>query len=81
MKKLIDEDPVYLHSYSMGNGFPEVREIIAKSYRDNYKFPASADNVFITSGAAGAIKASINAVVAPDEEIILITPYFAEYYM
>lgn len=81
LEKLIQIDPVQLHSYSMGNGLPFVRQAIADSIKKHHGFPASADHVFITSGAAGGLKATINAIVNQDEEIILISPYFPEYYM
>lgn len=81
LSKLIDIEPVSLHSYSMGSGLPEVRKAIADSIKNTHNFPANFEHIFVTSGAAGAIAASMKAVVNPDEEIVLISPFFAEYKM
>ena len=81
LSRLIEIDPVTLHSYSMGNGLPEVRKAISDCIKKTHNFSANMEHVFVTSGAAGAIAASMKAVVNPDEEIVLITPFFAEYKM
>lgn len=81
LEQLINMDPAELHSYSMANGLLCVRQKIADYISQENNFRASADNIFITGGAAGGLKATINGIVNSGEEVILIAPYFPEYCM
>ena len=76
---LLETDPVVLHTYSPASGFPTTKEAIAQSIRDNYDFPATADQVYMTAGAAGGLAISIGAITNPGDEVIVISPYFPEY--
>lgn len=39
----------------------------------------TADDIFMTSGAAGAIAHAIRCVTKPGDEVITFAPYFPEY--
>lgn len=81
LKQSLSTDPVELHSYSMAAGLPDVRAKIAESISQNHNFLAKPEHVFLTTGAAGGLAACMNALANPGEEIILLSPYFAEYNM
>lgn len=76
---LMDEDPVALHGYTPAAGDPRAREAVARSIRERYGVPATAAQVYLTAGAAGALAISIAAVTEPGDEVIVIAPYFPEY--
>lgn len=79
LKKLLDEDPVSLHAYSVAAGHDEVREQIADYISKTYDYPASPENIFVTTGAAEAIASVMCAIAVEGEEVIVIAPYFPEY--
>ena len=76
---LLETDPVVLHTYSPASGFPTTKDAVAASIRENFDFPATADQVYMTAGAAGGLAISIGAVTVPGDEVIVISPYFPEY--
>ncbi len=80
IKKLIDEkNPMELHGYSQSLGIPSVREKIANSLNRRFGMDYTADHIFMTSGAAGAIAHAVRCVTEPGDEVLTFAPYFPEY--
>lgn len=73
------EDPVKLHGYSSAQGDPEVRKAIADHLCSSLGAKLSADNIYMTCGAAASLCISLRAVLLPGEEVIGFAPYFPEY--
>ncbi|MBN2468616.1 MAG: pyridoxal phosphate-dependent aminotransferase [Deltaproteobacteria bacterium] len=68
------------HVYMPNPGFPETRHAIADYVSREQGVTLSGDNVMMTCGAAGALNIIFKTLLNPGEEVILLTPYFAEYY-
>lgn len=79
MELLATREPVALHGYSPTLGIPEVREKIAASLAKRFEIPYTMDEIFMTSGAAGAIAHALRAVSVPGDEILTFAPFFPEY--
>ena len=80
IKKLLEEtEPLSLHGYSEGHGILQVREKIAAYLAKTYGIPYTYEDIFMASGAAGALAHAFRAVVCPGEEIITFAPFFPEY--
>lgn len=80
LKQIIDNtEPLSLHGYSEGHGILSVRQKVADYLTSIVGLPYKADNVFMASGAAGALAHAFRAVVCPGEEIITFAPFFPEY--
>lgn len=80
IKKLLEEtEPLSLHGYSEGHGILQVREKIAAYLAKTYEIPYTYEDIFMASGAAGALAHAFRAVVCPGEEIITFAPFFPEY--
>lgn len=73
------EDPVKLHGYSSAQGDPQVRKAIAEHLCSSLGAKLSADNIYMTCGAAASLCISLRAVLLPGEEVIGFAPYFPEY--
>lgn len=76
---LQEEDPVKLHGYSPTQGIPSVLATIAQSLKERFGLPYSAEDIFMTSGAAGAVAHAVRAVASTSEEVLTFAPYFPEY--
>ena len=73
-------DPVDIHGYTSNAGVLEVREKIAKSLNRRFKTNYTAENIFMTIGAAAALGICFKSLVdGPEDEIITFAPYFPEY--
>lgn len=74
-----NEDPVALHSYSSAQGDPGVRKAIADHLCSACGAELTADNIYMTCGAAASLCITLKAVLLPGEEVIGFAPYFPEY--
>lgn len=64
------------HMYMPNSGYPDVRERTAL----DVDFPGvTARGITMTAGAAGAMALALHAFVDSGEEILAVTPYFAEF--
>lgn len=72
-------DPMLVHGYSPSLGIPAVREKIAASLNRRFGMHYAMDDIFMTSGAAGALAHAFRLVTAPGDEILTFAPFFPEY--
>ena len=72
-------DPVALHGYSPTLTIPSVRAAVAENLRRRFGVPYTADHIFMTTGAAGALAHALRCVAVPGQSILTIAPYFPEY--
>ncbi len=80
LKKLIDgEDPVMLHGYTSAPGDPCVRAAVAAYLAETYGTDDTADNIYMTVGAAASLTITLGAIVCDGDEVIALAPYFPEY--
>lgn len=68
-----------LHGYSQSQGIPAVRARLAEYLNRTYDMNYTAEHIFMTSGAAGAVAHAARAVTKPGDEVITFAPYFPEY--
>ncbi len=68
-----------VHGYSPSLGIPSVREKIAASLNRRFGMNYTADDIFMASGAAGALAHAYRLVTRPGDEILTFAPYFPEY--
>lgn len=72
-------DPMALHGYSPTLTIPSVRAAVAENLRRRFGVPYTADHIFMTTGAAGALAHALRCVAVPRQSILTIAPYFPEY--
>lgn len=82
-KGLIDliqnEDSLALHGYSPTLTIYSVRKAVAESLNRRFGMKYVPEDIFMTSGAAGALAHAIRCVTEPGDEVITFAPYFPEY--
>lgn len=75
-------DTKKIHGYSVAAGHESARTAIAADLRKRFGVDAAAKDIFMTCGAAPALVSVIKALtVGSDSEIIIVSPYFTEYYV
>lgn len=79
MRAALELPPMAVHSYSPAQGSPECRSAIANNLNQRFGTEYSADDLYLTMGAAAALDSCINALANPGDEIIVNAPYFPEY--
>ena len=80
IKELVDtSDSISLHGYTSAQGDAMVRKTMADHLNKKYGAEVSADNIYMTCGAAAALSIVMNACMQPGDECLVIKPYFPEY--
>lgn len=79
LRRVVAESRPRSHGYMPNAGFPEVRGVIAGRLAARTGIPFTADDVLMTTGAAGAINIVLKSILDPGDEVILLNPYFPEY--
>jgi len=68
----------YTH-YGPAAGLPELREAIARAWREQRGIPCAAENVIVTPGAKPILFFAMLALLEPGDEVIIPSPAFPTY--
>lgn len=79
IRELADMAPAQLHAYSAAQGLKSTRAAIAENLNKRFGTHYTADNLYLTMGAAACLSACFTALIKPGDETIVIAPYFPEY--
>ena len=72
-------DPMLVHGYSPSLGIPSVKEKLAASLNRRFGMHYTGGDIFMASGAAGALAHAFRLVTKPGDEILTFAPFFPEY--
>ena len=74
-----NENSVTLHGYTSAQGDYGTRDAIAKETNAKFGTNLTADNLYMTCGAAASLTISLRALMNPGEEFLVFAPFFTEY--
>lgn len=72
-------EPTKLHGYTSASGDNYVKSEIANYINNKYNANVSKDLIYMTCGAAASLSITFKALLNPNDEVIVIAPYFPEY--
>ncbi len=72
-------DPIELHGYTSAQGASEARGAVAAYINSNFGVGISAEDIYMTCGAAAAITITLCALCNGGDEVLTFTPFFPEY--
>jgi len=76
---LKEEDPTKIHGYTSAQGDSGVRKALADYINGKYGTNVTADNFYLTAGAAASLSMCCRALAIPGDEFLTFAPYFPEY--
>ncbi|MDO5478771.1 MAG: pyridoxal phosphate-dependent aminotransferase [Clostridia bacterium] len=76
---VLNTDPVALHGYTSAQGAPDVRKSCADYVNKTFGTGYTADNFYMTVGAAASLTISLSAISEEGSEVIVLAPFFPEY--
>lgn len=76
---LTAEDQMSVHGYTSAVGDFGVRKSIADYLNQKYATSFSAENLYMTCGAAASLTITFTALCEDNDEIVLFAPFFPEY--
>ncbi|MFQ6819643.1 MAG: pyridoxal phosphate-dependent aminotransferase [Blautia sp.] len=65
--------------YSATQGWPELRKLIAADCNKSYGSDYGMNDIIVTPGIKSAVYFALAAILEPQDEIILISPYYVSY--
>lgn len=78
--KLVDAiDPIKLHGYTPAQGDGQARGALADDLNRRFGTNYTADNFYLSAGAAGALCCALSALSCHGDTFITFAPYFPEY--
>ena len=77
--RILRENPDLIHCYTSAQGDASVRQRFADSLNRRFGTCYTADEFYVTVGAAAALCCVFGALSCPGDEFIAIAPYFPEY--
>ena len=80
IKEMVDSKDIdIIHGYMSNSGFEDVRKSIANSINNRFNMDFDENNIIMTSGAAGGLNIVLKTILNPDDEVLVLVPYFMEY--
>ncbi len=77
---LATESSVAIHGYTSAQGDALVRQTVADSIKSRFGVDISANDIYMTCGAAASLSITLSAMVeSDDDECIALAPFFTEY--
>ena len=77
--RILQEQPETIHCYTSAQGDAAVRQRFADSLNRRYHCTYSADDFYVSAGAASSLCCVFRALSRPGDEYIIFAPYFPEY--
>lgn len=77
--RILKEQPDVIHCYTSAQGDAAARERFAQSLNRRFAADYTADDFYITVGAAASLCCVFNGLTCPGDEFIVFAPYFPEY--
>ena len=68
-----------LHRYMPNAGYLDTRSSIAKQLKKEMNLDFDAEDIVMTCGAGGALNITLKTLLDPEDEVIIFSPFFAEY--
>jgi aspartate aminotransferase len=77
--QLAEQDVPGSHAYMPNGGYPFVREAVAARISTEQGVTLTANEMLMTCGAAGGLNVTLKALLDPEDEVIILAPFFVEY--
>lgn len=77
--RILRENGSSIHGYTSAQGAADARQRIADSLNRRFSASYTADNFYLTCGAASALCCVFNGLCCPGDEFIVFAPFFPEY--
>lgn len=65
--------------YTQSQGDPELLEALSRHLSREIKTPVPVSSILVTHGAMGSLTAAFRTLLKPDDQVIVVEPYFPDY--
>lgn len=68
-----------MHRYMNNAGYEETRAAVARVLSEKSDVAVQSSQIVMTCGAGGALNVVLKTILDPEDEVIILAPYFVEY--
>ncbi len=79
LRELAENEQPGIHGYMPNAGYPFVREALAKRLGREQEVDLQLGDILMTCGAAGGLNVIFKALLDPEDEVMIFSPFFVEY--
>ncbi|MDE3268713.1 MAG: pyridoxal phosphate-dependent aminotransferase [Pseudomonadota bacterium] len=79
LQELIANPSDDMHLYMPNAGHLSTRQAVASHLATRDNLPVEAKHIVMSIGAAGGLNVALKTIINPDDEVVIIAPYFIEY--
>lgn len=79
LQEIANSDVTGMHRYMNNAGYEETRQAVADQIRSVSQAKIDARHIVMTVGAGGALNVVLKTLLNPEEEVLILAPYFVEY--
>jgi aspartate aminotransferase len=79
LRRIIAAEEAGAHGYMANAGYPFVREAVAARISREQGVTVTGEEILMTVGAAGGLNVVMKALLDPEDEVIILAPFFVEY--
>lgn len=79
LRSFAASDAPGVHRYMPNSGYVETRQAVADALFSETGLSYGPDHIVMTVGAAAALNVVIHSLCDRDDEVVILTPFFAEY--
>lgn len=79
LRRIVNDSSTGTHRYMPNAGYTETRQAVAEQLVKETGLAYTAANVMMTVGAGGGLNVAFHALLNPGDEVLILTPFFAEY--
>ena len=79
LRRLVNDPQPGMHRYMPNAGYTETRQAVAEHLAVETGLPYETSHIMMCVGAGGGINVALHALLNPDDEVIILAPFFAEY--
>ena len=79
LKELANDSSEGLHAYMPNAGLPDTRKSVADYLSKQESLSFTLDDILMTVGAGGGLNVVFKTILDPGDEILILSPFFAEY--
>ena len=79
LRSYASADAPGVHRYMPNSGYVETRQAVADSLSEETGLSYGAEHIVMTVGAAAALNVVIHSLCNRGDEVVILTPFFAEY--
>jgi len=78
--EVINDERPGKHAYMPNAGLKETREAVANYLSREHDLPVTWEHIVMTCGAGGALNVALKTILDPQDEVLILAPYFVEYF-